>query len=471
MGPSYKGPPSVGTPRTPPAVADSATATIPTPDAWWQLLGDPLLTSLVADALGRNYQLDSAAARLREARARRAAALGGYRPNLNADGTARRREASLNSNPVAAQFPGFERTTNYFEVGFDARWEIDLFGRTRHAVAAADAQVDATRAQLRATGVSIAAEVARTYLELRALQERRQLLEARLAAQEAVLAVVQTRVDAGSAAELDLRRAETRLGGLRGQLPGLRAQERARALALEVLTGRLPGELPRLRVSGDLPAPPTALPYALRGDTVARRPDVRAAERALAAAVAQEGVATAELYPRFSFMGGIGLSSLEAGDLTEAASRFWSLGPSLHLPIFQGGRLRANRDAVHAAAEAAATRFQQTVLSAYAEVETALIAFREARLASEELARATLASARGLEIVQTQYDQGVVALDILLEVESEHNSLRDEHVRARERALTQYVAIFKAIGGGASEVPVPPVKVPAAHEPPVLRAR
>lgn len=459
VGPDYRAP-AIDTPArfhgapAGDAAADSDLA------AWWAGFGDPMLDSLVARAIAGNLDLQTAAARIREARAGEVVAGAAGRPQVSAEASATHSRISENAvsptgfgddpegpgNPSIG-FPGAEFET--FRIGFDAAWEIDLFGRTRRAVEAARARTEAMRWSRRDLEVSVAAEVADAYLALRSLQRRIALAEADLGRQRRFEEIVFARTEGGLVSGLDLagQRAESeRLAAL---IPTLEADSRGRIFAIAILVGEEPGAL--LDERSPAPAAPLAppiIPVGLPSDLLRRRPDIREAERALAAATADIGVATVDLYPRFTPTAAPMLVSQALSSLLDWGSRNYSAGAGLSWPLFQGGRARGNIAAAEAREEQALLAYRATVLTALGDVEDALSRHTEEqrRIAALE---AGLAAAREAEaLARTRHQGGLTDLTDVLTSQGRRIDMEEQLTLSQAALARDLVALYKALGGG-----------------------
>lgn len=447
VGPDYREPPPVdtGSGWTQSAAAADAQDEL---SAWWTSLGDPVLDRLVAGALSDNLDLRQAQARIREARALRDRAAGGYAPSVDAGTSVTRRRQSGNGPLPIGSIPGLERDQTIYDAGFDAAWEIDLFGRTRRAVESAEASVQAAQADALDARISVAAEVARSYLTLRGAQRELAAREASVDTLQQTLDLVRRRLEAGDAAQADVDAAQSRLAAAAAGLPGIRARLRASALGLGVLLGAPPErELALL----DTAAPEIALapiPVGERADILRRRPDVRAAERRLAARTADIGVATAELFPKLSIGAGGGFQSLDVGNLFESASQTFSIVPLISWRVFDGGRVRAEIRASEARQQQAALAYEHAVLAALGDAERALSDYRlgldavQGRRAAVEAARRSYGHARA------RFEAGDIALADLLAEERVLRDAEDVYARTHTATAIDLVALFKALGGG-----------------------
>ena len=427
---------------------------------WWRAFGDAQLDALVNRALAQNLDVQAAAARIREARAGEAVAGAASRPQVEAQGSVTRQRISENAIPVppgagdgggSFGLPGAEFTT--FRVGFDASWEIDLFGRTKRSVEAARARSGESLWNSRDVQVSIAAEVADTYLALRTLQERLSTAEAELARQQRFEKLVGARVRGGLVTGQDLEQQGSERSAAAAALPRLNAEAEARIHALGVLTGDTPetliGELGR---PAALPPSPPAIPAGLPSDLLRRRPDIRAAERALAAATADIGVAVADLYPRFSLTAAPAMVSTALGSLLEWGSRSFSAGAAVNWPLLDGGRARGNIAVANARQEQALVAYRKTVLRALQDVEDALSRTDGDRRQLAEFEQAVRNAARAEDIARTRYRGGLVTYSDVLLAQARRLKLEDQVMETRGALARDSVALFKALGGGWPEL-------------------
>jgi NodT family efflux transporter outer membrane factor (OMF) lipoprotein len=423
--------------------------TAPVDVDWWESLEDPLLSELVKTAVARNLDLKEAEARLREARANRDAVAGQRLPQLDATGSATRNRVSENGEIPLQRIPGFQRDLWLFDAGFDASWEVDLWGHQRRAVEAATARADAAGDARHDTVMRVIAEVVRSYVDLRSAQEQRRSVLSDAVAQEGIAKLVHDRYRAGESSRFDFVRADAQASTTRAAVAGLDADAHAAAYRLALLTGQPPEALEdRLLVAATLPQSPVTVSAGLRSDLLRRRPDVRQAERELAAATADVGVATAELFPRLSLVGSIGQEAQRGGDLPSASSMQFSVGPSLHWPIFAGGTIRANIRAADARADAAGARYENAVLTALSDSETALNRFAATQRTERDRDVARQQTADALTLADQRYRAGEDDLIVLLDAQSAYSAAEQQSIAARAARLDAMVALYKALGGG-----------------------
>ena len=444
VGPQYSEP-AVPVPSTWNGSSANASNADPGPglSAWWQSLADTTLTRLIEQALAANTDLRSAQARLREARARRALAGTQALPTLAAGTSATASKSSGQS--------GSGNHNDLYHAGFDAAWEADLFGGLRRGVEAAEADLAASQADLEGVRVSLAAEVALSYVDLRAAQARLAIAQANLASQSETLQLTDWRAQAGLVGSLDVEQARTSVEQTRAQIPGL---ESARAQAenrLAILTGQAPGSLSQeLAACVPIPVPPDSVAVGIPAHTLARRPDVRAAERRLAAETARVGVAEAARYPGLNLSASIGLDALNPADLLTRAALAHSVLARLVATVFDGGRLRQQVAIQSAVQERALVGYEKTVLTALEEVENALAALANGRAKAAALEQAVAAARNAALLAQNSYAAGTVDFQTVLNTERSLLATEDGLAAARAETAAALIRLYKALGGGWS---------------------
>ena len=428
--------------------------------SWWRQFGDPQLDSLIARAIALNLDVQSAAARIREARARELVAGARNLPTLDAQASATRQRISENAIPTppgagapgsggAFGLPGSEFNT--FRLGLDASWEIDLFGGTRRGIESAGARTGAatwTRRDLQATA---AAEVANAYFTLRTVQERMANAKADLDRQNREEQLRQARFKGGLINGIDVEQQKSDAAIAAAELPALRAQADAQIHAIGLLTGTTPEALiAELSSAKTIPTSP-AIPAGLPSDLLRRRPDIRAAEREVAAATADIGVATADLYPRISLTAAPALVSTALTSLLDWGSRSYSLGASLLWPLFDGGKARANIEVANARQEQALIAYRKSVLTALKDVEDALSRTQADRDRLTDLARSHEAATRAEALSRTRFRGGLVTYSEVLTNQGKRLSVEKQMIETRGALARDSVALFKALGGGWPE--------------------
>ena len=359
--------------------------------SWWKSFNDPQLDSLVERAVRTNQDLRIAEARVREARAFYRIASSQLWPTVDAGGSYARENQSKNQ-PILGSLPmpsGIPFENNVYQAGFDASWEIDVFGGNRRAVEAGKAEVAAAEFGRRNVLVTLLGEVARNYVELRGCQRRLEIATNNLKTQEEALALAQDRFKNGLTSDLDVQQAATLLANTRAVIPMLETGIQGYIHRLGVLLGQPPEALlAELSAPAPIPSAPPNVPAGLPSELLRRRPDIQQAERQLAASTARIGVATADLFPKFSLTGVAGYESTSASDWFAGGSKFWSLGPTVQWRIFDAGRIRANIRVQDARQEQALAAYEKTVLMSFEDVENSLVAY-----AKEQIRRRSLEDA------------------------------------------------------------------------------
>lgn len=418
---------------------------------WWSDLDAPELEHLIREAMASNHSLAAAEFRLRRARALIGAAEARLLPRIGAGGQYTRAYLSERL-PVLDRFferGMVEREQELYSATFDAGWELDLFGGNRRQVEAAEAGAARVEAGLEDARISLVAELARNYFQLRRSQQQLSELERRIELAEALRELAETRLNKGVGAEPALLEAGVRLATLKAEQPALIAEEAASAYRIAVLTAGDPEEvLDRLSQERPLPADVDPVPVGLPGELLRRRPDLRAAERALAEATAMVGVEIAGLYPKFALTGAIGSQAGSFGDLFASQSGTWLIGPAIRWDLFRGGAIRARIDAAEASQAAALASYQQAVLEAVAEVETRLTQYGQSLESRRHTEAAQTRLVRALEVAKDGLAAGVVGPSHVLIAESEVAAGEARLAAARAQTLVALAALHKALGGG-----------------------
>lgn len=423
------------------SAADVSQTSSPAGDAsslaqWWSRFDDPLLSELVEQALAANTSVTSARAALRQARALRDVAAAGLLPALGASASAQRNRSDSNDS-------------NRFIVGLDASWEPDVFGGNRSAVDAGDATVRATAASLGDVRVSIAAEVALGYITLRGVQARLTIAEDNLTSQLETLQITQWRLQAGLVSSLEAEQACAAAEQTRAQLPLLRTSIEQSQHALAVLTGQPPAALAAtLAIPGPVPQAADDLSLSIPAETLRQRPDVRAAEHQVRAAMARVAQADAARLPSFKLSGSLGLNALALGSLTSGASVVSALLAGVSMPVFDGGAARAQVGAQEAALDQAQASYRATVLTALKDVENALVALRGDRERLLRLERAAVAAANAALLARQSFNSGLVDFQVVLETQRTQLNTQDSVASVRADLGADHVRLYKALGGG-----------------------
>lgn len=467
VGPEYQAPQAELPAQWDGAAAESApggsrveTAAVQT--RWWGEFGDPLLVEIVERASAANLDVQLAALRVAQSRAQRDIVAGNRAPNVAAVGSyQRQRQSELGSGTRlvdAIGAPADQRAAiidvlsephDVFQAGFDASWELDLWGRVQRAVESANATLAASREDLHAAQLSLIAEVARVYFELRGVQEQLRIARDDVQASETALQLAESRAQGGLVTQLDVSSQRARLADARAQLPRLEHQQARLMNALALLLAEEPGALEqRLAAAPAQPRVPAIVSIGVPSQIARRRPDIRGAESRLQAATAEVGVAVADLYPRITLTAGFMSEALHAGDLGEWAARQWHVGPSLHLPIFEGGRRRSVVELRKLQQQEAAVSYQRTVLRAWHEIEDALDAYAAEQRRHRELLVAVASSRDAYEIATLHYQHGMT--NFLVPLDAQRTMLQSERALAESRTAmaTHLVSLYKALGGG-----------------------
>jgi len=424
---------------------------------WWTLFGDPELDSLIDRAVRSNLDLKIAGARVREARAQRVIAGADAYPSLSASALYSRTGRSENgtSSSPAGGFAPFD----LFQAGFDSAWEMDVFGGVRRSVEAATADIEASEENRRDVLISLLAEVARNYLEVRAEQRRIAIAQDNIGSQKETLELTKARLEAGLSSELEVAQAQAQLSTTESTVPGLESARRQAIHQLGVLLGVEPGALiEELSREAPIPSATPEIPIGLPSDLLRRRPDVRRAERQLAAATARIGVATADLFPQFSLTGATGLQSIAIDKLARIGSGFWSFGPTVSWNVFDAGKIRANIEVQNARQEQALDTYEKAILTALTDVENALVAYANEQLKRRSLSRAVDANHRSSDIAGELYSKGLVDFLNVLDSQRLLYQSRDQLVQSDQNVSAGLVALFKALGGGWKEDPEASIK-------------
>lgn len=408
---------------------------------WWTTLNDPELSRLIERAVAGNRDVERAAARIREARARRGLSKAGLYPTLDASGSAARSRGSADMGPVA--------TTDLFSAGLDASWEIDLFGGVRRSVEAADADLQVAGEDLRDTLVSLLAEVAMNYVDLRTAQARLAVTETSLKSLEESLRLTQWRAQAGLGDELAMEQARYNLESARSQIPSLLTAIAEAQNRLAVLTGETPGAVhAELSQPEPIPSLPPEVAIGVPADLLRQRPDVRRAERQLAAQTARIGVATADLYPKLKLSGAIGLQALTFGSLFNAANATSSGSSGLTWRVFDAGAIRKNIEIQSALQEQSRIAYESAVLGALEEAENAILAYAQEQRRRQSLGEAVRSAQVAAELAGIKYRAGLIDFTTVLEAERSLLGFRDQLAQSEGAIVTNLVKLYKALGGG-----------------------
>lgn len=458
VGPNYKAPltkvPATwGETETKPSAENVSTvdaAQVPV-TRWWSTFEDPMLDSLVERAVVANLDLQFAQARVREARAQRGIIKADLYPTVNGSASYQRSRNSENLTAVPQPGPGSPTLGlegDFYQVGFDASWEIDVFGRVRRNIEAADGDLAAEVENRRDVLVTLLSEVARNYIELRSFQRQVAIARANLEAQQETLDLTRIRFDAGLVSDLDVARAEAQVQTTASQIPTFETSIQQSIHLLSVLLGQEPNALlAELRPEKPIPPTPPNVPVSLPSELLRRRPDIRRAERQLAGATARIGAATADLFPRFSLTGFLGFAGSKADNLIDSGSRTWNILPGITIPI-DFGRIRSNIAVQNAREEQAVVTYEQTILTSLREVMDALVSFSNEQDRRQKLASAVDSNQRAVDLANQLYQQGLTDFLTVLQAQRDLYETEDSLVQSNRDVSSNLVALYKALGGG-----------------------
>ena len=441
---------------------------------WWKVFDDRTLDALVERAVRGNLDLRQAEARIRQARANRQIALAGIFPQIDASADYRRSDSGsgrgvtgvttvpggipvTDTTGVSTTTSDFSRTSHdFYQAGFDASWEIDIFGGTRRNIEAAGADLQAAIEARNDTMVTLLSEVARSYIELRGFQRELAVAQDNLVLQEKSVSLSRRRFEAGFVSFLDVANAEAQVASTRATIPLLNTSVAQTMHNISLLLGAVPAAvITELAVVQPIPDVPAHVPAGLPSDLLRRRPDIRTAEAQVHAAVARIGVATADLYPRFSLTGAAGFASSTLSDITHNENHFWSIAPGVRWPLFAGGRIRGSIRAAEAEAESALLTYQQTVLRALKEVEDALVAYANEQERRAALFQAVEANRDAVRLATDLYTQGQTDFLNVIAAKAQLFAAEDALVQSERAIASNLIALYKALGGGWNTVPTP----------------
>ncbi len=410
-------------------------------ERWWTVFNDPVLSDLVERARTGNLALRQAEARVQEARAQRGMAKADLFPTVGANASANRTKSSKEA--------GNGQTTDFYATSLDASWELDIFGGKRRSLESATATWQASEESLRDVLVSLLAEVALNYVEVRSYQELLSITESNVLTRADTYDIARWRREAGLTTQLDEDQARQSLEQVRAQVPTLRTSLAQAKYRLAVLLGQPPGALHDLLAEEQpVPSTPVEVAVGVPTDLLRRRPDVRTAERQLAAQTAQIGVAKAQLYPNFSLTGTLGLESLEYANLYSASARAAQGLAKAAWTIFDGGSIRQNIKLQTAKQEEALSYYENTVLNALKDVESALVAYANEQTRRDSLAEAMKAGRSAFGLARFQYNSGLVSFQTVLDTQQSLLSTQDQLAVSQAKVTSNLIGLYKALGGG-----------------------
>lgn len=444
VGPNYIPPQTTvpaewaGVAKAPTGQSSVATAGESNLTRWWRQFNDPTMTALVEEAVKANLDIKIAEAQLRQARASRGVAVAGLWPSAGASGGYQRVHTA-----------GTSGDQDLFQAGLDAVWELDLFGGHRRNLESADANVQAAVENIRDVQVSLVAEVALNYIQLRGYQQEIIVTQNNLEAQQRTAEITRKQFNAGFVTALDIANADSAVATTEAQIPVYETAERQAIYALSILLARPPADLlEQLSPSGVLPIVPTEVPAGLPSDLLRRRPDIRESEAQLHAATAQIGVAVADFFPAFSLTGTVNWNSNLLRTWWSEASRSFGVGPSVTWPIFQGGAIVSNVRFQEALRDQAFLTYRKTVLAAFQDVENALIAFAKEQQHRKALIDAVTANRKAVELSLQLYTEGQTNFLNVVTAQLSLYAAENALVQSNCNIATDLIALYKALGGG-----------------------
>lgn len=447
VGPDYRAPVLAAPARWSEAPGPATAAPGLEQVAWWQAFNDPLLNRLIERADRSSLDLAQARARIVEARSALVTAGAARLPELNAAGSITRSDSS--NNTVAGAQSANKGPGTVYLAGFDASWEVDVFGGVRRGVEAAQARVNASVESLHAAQLTLRAELVRNYIELRASQEQLAITRHSVAAMQQSVEVTQERYRLGLISYLDVAQAGAQKSTTESEIPPLEAAIKQAMHRLAILSGEAPNALKALLAEpGPVPNPAGLTAPGLPAELLARRPDLRLAERNLAAASADIGVATAELYPKFDLTLGLGLQSNDSTHFVERASRYWSIVPGVSLPLFTGGKTRAQIESKQAVYDETLAAYRATFNSALEDVENALAAYYAEQARQQTLRTAVATHSQAVALAKESYRRGLTTFLNVLTAENALFTAQRSLSQSTASLLADLLALNKALGGG-----------------------
>ena len=437
------------------AAAEDVLADAPVIQNWWAAFGDAMLDTLIVQAQESNLDLEMAVSRIREARAYHQITGGAYWPQVGMSGD------GVRAKTPDFYAPGGDNPVNNWEFGMGASWEIDVWGKNRRARESTGAALQSSIEDYRDVLVSLYAEVATTYIDVRSLQTRLDFALSNVESQRETMDVVTAREEAGLVPLLDVTQARSNLANTEATIPQLEVVLEAALNRLAILLGQAPGTIDvQLKDHTGMPSPSTDLTMALPAELLRRRPDVRRSERDLAAQSARIGVATAELYPSFSLNGALALRAPQFGDLGQSGAFGWSFGPEVKWNLFTGGKIRGQIKVEEARTEQLLAAYELTVLGALAEVENSLVALRQEEIRRDLLMIAAESAQQSVELVNTQYVSGLTDFQNYLDAQRVLFSQQDQLAKSQGQVLANLITLNRALGGGWSlDDPAPDLPV------------
>lgn len=446
VGPDYRTP-LLPVPAQWTRIGSVSTAKPPELSEWWKRLDDPLLDALIAEAVAGNLDVRTAKAKIREARATYRQEVGTLFPSVDGSGSYTR--SKNGSNVSSGGDVTVSGAFDQYQAGFDASWEIDLFGANRRSVEAAKYGLDAAEEDLRNTLLTLIGDIAENYVMARGYQARMALAQRTATSQRETADLTRTKFREGTASGLDVANAEGQSSSTEADIPALRSSYAQSVHRLGILLGQAPNAVAgRMKKPQPIPSPPLPVPTGIPAEILLTRPDVRLAERQLAQYTARVGQAEAARYPSVSLTGAISTSGVEIGDLADNSTISWSFGPSLSVPVFNAGQLKAAVDAAKAVRDQYYLTYFSSVLTALEDVENAVVALAQDRIRRQKLASSVASYRKAASLSQSLYRTGASSFLEVLDAERSLYSAEDSLIQSRVDIATDYIALNKALGGG-----------------------
>jgi NodT family efflux transporter outer membrane factor (OMF) lipoprotein len=449
VGPDYQRP-DVSAPKQW-SVPTAASPQVKALEKWWQNFNDPILNQLVIDAINANLDLKQTLDRIKEARAQRTVTIASGLPSLSGKNTVSRRLNSSGSGASGSQAGGFgfgSQIINLLQVGVDAQWEIDFFGGVQRAVEVADATIDSEIENRRDVLVTLLGEVARNYIELRGNQQLIVITQANLRSQQDTLDLLKVRQQAGLADMSEVAQAEAELAVINAQFPNYETAVKQAIHALSLLLAKQPDALmTRLEPIATIPSVKTTVLPDLPSALLQRRPDIRYAERQLAVANANIGIAESELYPKFNLAAFLGVQNMAITDFTPVG-KSWSMASTLTMPLFNWGKLNANIKTKQAKYQQSLLGYQKTVLTAFKEVEDALVAYDKEQQKQQALQQAVIANQQSVQLASERYEKGLSNFINVLSSQQSLYQAQSNLVSSKAKTSADLVLLYKVLGGG-----------------------
>lgn len=420
---------------------------------WWANFKDPVMTSLIEKGLNANHDLRMASAKVRQARASKAGSISGLWPQLDANASYKKNGSGESKNSLNSEDEdpiSIRNSSEYesFRAGFDASWELDFFGGKRRGVEAAEADISASEEDRNGIALTVAAEIATDYLNLRSVQDQIEIARKNLDAQRQIFEITGKKYKAGLLSRLDYTSSKAQVAASEARIPELEASERSLIYSIGLLSGDGAKILEQLSKKSNLPPYPPSIPVGLPADLLKRRPDIKKAEAQLHAATARTGAAKADYFPKITLTGDFGYSGNDADSLLNWSSRSWSFGPAVSIPVFNAGRIAANVESKNAIEEQALANYEKVVLTALKDVETALYNYSSDIKKHAHLAASAKDNYEAAEMSMSLYSAGKINYSRVLDARRNQYSAEEALVTSNGKLATDIVSLYKSLGGG-----------------------